>query len=149
MIMRAQRAIHSQPMALNVSEPHPERRSDDSQTILVPTIRTFIQAPDLVKLVELKGTRTPGLLHAHGKCGSSSTNECPPETPRAAQCATGHVQNDGQITVKTMLKRRQPTRSGSSPKSAIRLSRPPSASASICSPYSHGVHPFTMAGMMR
>src|SRR5258708_8080688 len=147
MIMRAQRAIHSQPMALNVSEPHPERRSDDSQTILVPTIRTFIQAPDLVKLVELKGTRTPGLLHAHGKCGSSSTNECPPEPPRAAPSAPSHVQNDGQITVKTMFKRRQPTRSGSSPNCAIRLSPPPSPSATTPPPYRHSLHPFTMAGL--
>src|SRR5258708_32447788 len=108
MIMRAQRAIHSQPMALNVSEPHPERRSDDSQTILVPTIRTFIQAPDLVKLGEVKGTRTPGLLHAHGKCGGSSPTECPPVPPRAAQSATGNVQCAGQSTVKLLMKRLQP-----------------------------------------
>jgi len=34
MITRVQRVIHSQFIALHISEPHPERRSNDGQAIL-------------------------------------------------------------------------------------------------------------------
>jgi hypothetical protein len=33
-----------------------------------------------------------------------NTARCQPETAHTAQCRTGHAQNDGQTTVKTILK---------------------------------------------
>src|ERR1039457_427892 len=58
------------------------------------------------ELVWSYGDSNPRPLACHGKCASSTAVRCQQETPRATQSATGHAQDDGQMTVKTILKQR-------------------------------------------